>query len=319
MRPIRSAALALVGVVALAACSGTPAPASGGSRAVSAVAALYPLAYAVQRVGGERVAVADLTPPGVEPHDLELGARQTAEVVDADLLVHLDGLQPAVDELAAQVGERALDVATVVPLRSTAEASGAHEGGDAEPHAGAEEAGDAHEGENGGKDPHLWLDPTRFAQLGDAVAARLAELDPDGAAGYRERAAALRGDLERLDGELREGLARCRRREMVVSHEAFGYLAARYGLEQVGIAGFTPDAEPSAARVAEAARAARRHGVTTVFFETLVSPAVAETVAREVGARTAVLDPLEGRPDQGDYLSAMRANLAALRAGLGCT
>ena len=305
------AAVLLTGL--LAACgSGQPeaaapaAPAGDSSDRLAVAAAFYPLEFVAQRVGGDRVDLEALTPPGAEPHDLELGARQTARIADADLLLHLSGFQPAVDEAAAQVGDRALDAASVVELR---------EGYEELDHEAAGE-GEAHEGEQ--RDPHVWLDPTMLSAIGDAVAQRLADLDPGGAADYRSRAAALRSELAQLDADFRTGLAQCDRTDIVVSHNAFGYLAARYGLQQVGISGLSPEEEPSPARVADAARYARENGVTTIFFETLVSPAVAETVASEVGAQTAVLDPLEGPPENGDYLTAMRTNLQALRTALGC-
>jgi zinc transport system substrate-binding protein len=140
-------------------------------------------------------------------------------------------------------------------------------------------------------------------------------------ASARSTRRALRGDLETLDREFTDGLATCQRREIVTSHAAFGYLAARYDLDQVGITGLSPEAEPTAQRLAEVAEEAREHHATTIFFETLVSPKVAETIAQEVGADTAVLDPIEGlQPGStGDYLSVMRSNLAVLRPALGCS
>ena len=180
-----------------------------------------------------------------------------------------------------------------------------------------EHADEAH-GEHGSGDPHVWLDPVRLGAVAAALAERLADLDPDGAEGYRERAAALQRELAALDDELRTGLASCERRQVVTSHDAFGYLTDAYGLEQVPVAGLSPDDEASPRRLAEVAAQAEREGVTTVFFEELVSPKVAESLAREVGARAEVLSPLEGAPEEGDYLSAMRANLAALRAALDC-
>jgi zinc transport system substrate-binding protein len=323
----RAAAVLLAAVLGVTACgdaappaSPAGAPAAAGQEQLSVAAAFYPLEFALRRVGGERVAVEGLTPPGAEPHDLELGARQTARVVDADLLVHLEGFQPAVDELAEQVGDKAFDVTSVVELREGYEELNQEEGEqhEGEQHEGEQHEGEQHESEEHAGDPHVWLDPTLLAQIGDGLAQRLAELDPEGAEDYRAGARALRADLEELDASYREGLTGCERREIVVSHNAFGYLAARYDLEQVGISGLSPEEEPAPARIAEAAEYARQHGVTTIFFETLVSPAVAETVATEVGSSTAVLDPIEGQPEGGDYLSGMRANLDALRAALGC-
>jgi zinc transport system substrate-binding protein len=310
----RSIPLAVLTALALAA-GACGAQAGGDPDRVDVAAAFYPLRFVAERVGGDRVAVTDLTKPGAEPHDLELSPAQVGQVSDAELILYLKGFQPAVDDAVEQVGgDRALDAAEATPLLPAGAA--AHEHGD---EAGGEQAG--HEPESTAKDPHLWLDPIRLAAVGDAVAERLAATDADGAQDYRARAAALRADLVALDREYAAGLKTCQRRELVVSHSAFGYLADRYDLEQVGLAGLSPEEEPPARRLAEVADEARQHGATTIFFETLVSPKVARTIAEAVGADTAVLDPLEGlRPGAtGDYLSVMRENLAALRTGLGCS
>ncbi|MFC4150405.1 metal ABC transporter substrate-binding protein [Micromonospora mangrovi] len=305
-RALAAAATALLALGGVAACGDAGADADPDR--VDVVAAFYPLQFLAERIGGDAVRVTGLAKPGAEPHDLELHPRQVGQVVDAELVLYLKGFQPAVDEAVAQnAGDRALDVATVAPLLDAAAGGHDHEG----------EAG--HAEEHGGKDPHLWLDPTRLATVGDRLAERLGRLDPDRAADFTARAAAFRADLGTLDREYATGLTNCQRREIVVSHTAFGYLAARYRLEQVGITGLTPDTEAPAGRLAEVAKEAREHGATTVFFERLVSPKVAETVAREVGARTAVLDPIEGPPADGDYLSAMRTNLQTLRTALDCS
>ncbi|WP_319462953.1 metal ABC transporter substrate-binding protein [Micromonospora sp. RTP1Z1] len=304
-RALAAATTALLALGGVAACS--DGGAGAGSGRVDVVAAFYPLQFLAERIGGDAVKVSNLAKPGAEPHDLELNPRQVGQVVDAELIVYLAGFQPAVDEAVAQNGgDRAFDVATVEPLRDAAAGGHEHDG----------EAG--HE-ETGGKDPHVWLDPTRLATIGDRLAERLGRTDPDHAADYTARARSLRADMTALDTAYAQGLKTCQRREIVASHTAFGYLAARYQLEQVGITGLTPDSEPSPQRLAAVAKEAREHRATTIFFETLVSPKVAETVAREVGARTAVLDPIEGPPADGDYLSAMRANLQTLRTALDCS
>ncbi|WBB75014.1 metal ABC transporter substrate-binding protein [Micromonospora sp. WMMD1128] len=311
-RVLAAATAALLTLGGLAACSDGGGGGSDPDR-VDVVAAFYPLQFLAERIGGDRVVVGNLTKPGAEPHDLELNPRQVGQVVDAELIVYLTGFQPAVDEAVEQNGgDRAFDVAGVAPLRDAAAGGHEHEGEGGH----QEEAG--HE-EGGGKDPHLWLDPTRLATVGDRLAERLGAVDPDHAADYTARAGALRGELTTLDTEYAEGLRTCQRREIVTSHTAFGYLAERYRLEQIGLTGLTPESEPSPQRLAEVAEEAREHRAGTIFFETLVSPKVAETIAREVGARTAVLDPIEGPPAEGDYLSAMRANLQTLRTALDCS
>jgi zinc transport system substrate-binding protein len=312
-------------VVLLTACGS-----SGGDEAaasedgVQVEAAFYPLQWAAERVGGDRVDVASLTPPGAEPHDLELTPQDVASLSEADLVVYLQGFQAALDDAVTEAGDAGWDAGQAARLSLTIEEHG-HEGETEEEH--AEHADEEHadgehaEGEEV-TDPHFWLDPTRLADVGDALAERLAEVDPDGAATYEENAAALRGDLEALDAEMQEGLANCAVTTLVTSHDAFGYLADRYGLEVVGISGLSPSTEPSPDQLAEISTLVRERGVTTVYTETLVDPAVAETVAEEAGVQTAVLDPLEGLTDESagsDYLEVMRADLATLREGQGCT
>ena len=272
-------------VPAFSACSGDSG--SGGSGDLKVVASFYPLQYVAQRVAGDHAQVQSLTAPGKEPHDSELTVRQTADVAGADVVVTLKGFQPSVDDAVDQNGDGAVVDAS------------------------DQERGD---------DPHFWQDPTRLAAVAERTRDALAKADPDHAADYRRNAAALVKDLGDLDRAYRTGLASCRVRTVVVSHDAFGYLD-RYGLDVVGIAGLSPDAEPSPARLQDLTGLIRRTGVTTVFTETLVSPAIARTLADEVGVRTATLDPVEGLSDETadlDYLSLMRRNLATLRTAGGC-
>ncbi len=316
MRPAHVLLTALAAALALSSCSGgASADDAGSGDRVDVTAAFYPYQFVAERVGGDAVEVTNLTKPGGEPHDLELSPRQVGGLAETALVVYSAGFQPAVDEaVEQQAQDRALDVLTTVELRDAAPEQ------DHEDHAedGTDEAHEEHADE-GGADPHVWLDPARLATIGQAVADRLAEVDPDGAQGYRSRAAALTADLTALDEELRTGLASCARTRIVTSHGAFGYLADAYGLTQVSIAGLSPEAEASPQRFAELAEQAEADGTTTVFFEELVSPKVAQALAREVGAQAVVLSPLEGAPEQGDYLTAMRADLAALRTALDCT
>ena len=262
-------------------------------------------------MGGEHVAVTNLTPPGAEPHDLELTPQDVAHVSDADLVLTLPGLQPALDDAAAaEAPDATLDLTRAgrVDLLGGQE----HEG---EEHS----ADDGHD--HGEVDPHFWLDPTRLADAADAVAERLGEVDPEHAADFTAGAEDLRADLEQLDADLAAGLETCDSRDLVTNHAAFGYLADRYDLHQVGISGLSPDTEPNPGTLAEIASYVRDHDVTTVFTETLVAPDTAEAVAAETGASTAVLDPLEGLAEgaDGDYLTIMRENLSVLEKGLGCS
>lgn len=261
----------------------------GSSRAASSreqvVAAFYPLAYAAEQVGGTRVDVENLTPPGSEPHDLEVSSGDVRDIRAASLVLLLGhGFQPQLEDAAGD-GEDVVRLLDVPGLRRL-----------------------------GDGDPHVWLDPTRYALIVRRVGAAL---------GSTSAADRLVGRLRSLDRRYRAGLARCRRREIVTSHEAFAYLAQRYGLRQLAITGVTPEAEPAPRDLQRVAAAVTRTGATTVFFETLVSPRLAETVARETGAKTAVLNPIEGLTRAqaragADYFSLMDANLTALRRALGC-
>ncbi|GLW08641.1 zinc ABC transporter substrate-binding protein [Microtetraspora sp. NBRC 13810] len=305
------AGVALMAVTAACGAGDQGSAAAGESGRPGVLAAFYPLQWISEKVGGPDVAVTVLTKPGVEPHDLELTPRQVAGVADADLIVYLRGVQPAVDDAVEQnAADQGFDAAAAVQTLSAA-STGAQE---------EEEEGGAHAHEHEvSYDPHLWLDPSRLATMTTKLGERLATVDPAHAAGYRERAAAAVRDLTALDAEMKQGLTTCARHSIVTSHTAFGYLAGRYGLKQIGISGIDPDAEPSPARLAEVAEVAKAEKMTTIFTEALVSPKVAEVLAQEVGAKTAVLDPLESKPATGDYVSAMRQNLATLRTALGCT
>lgn len=254
-----------------------------GGRTV--VAAFYPLAFAAERVAAKDVEVSNLTPAGAEPHDLELTARDVERLRDADLVLHLGGFMPALDD-AVDGHDNAVDLLADLPVL---------DGDD-------------------GPDPHVWLDPQRFGAIARRIAAELG--DP-------EAATPLAKELDELDVAFRRGLARCERRTLVSSHAAFSYLADAYGLRQVALTGVSPEAEPSARAIERLVEEVERDGATTVFFETLVGPDLAETVAREAGVTTAVLNPLEGLTDDelaagDDYFSVMRRNLATLRTALGC-
>jgi zinc transport system substrate-binding protein len=296
-------ALAVTGSI-LGACGGgqgEPAASSTEGRRLQVVTSFYPLQFALERVGGNRIDVANLVPAGTEPHDLELTPRDLAELDGADLVVYLAGFAPAVDDAAGQLGSaQVFDVTPVAELDLTLD--------DAE-----DGAADV--------DPHFWLDPLRLAAVGDEVARRLADLEPDGATTFAANAGALRAELEALDAEFEAGLAGCERRDLVTSHRAFGYLARRYGLRQVGVVGVAAEEEPTPADLAGIVDFVERNDVQTIYSEPLASAAVAETVAAETGARTAVLDPLEGLSDTSrgaDYPAIMRANLVTLREGQAC-
>ena len=249
------------------------------------VAAFYPLAFAAEQVGGRRVHVTNLTPAGAEPHDLELSPDDVAAVKAAGLVLLMGhGFQPQLEHAARSASGETLSLLDTPGI------------------------------ERQGNDPHVWLDPLRYAVLVRAIGKALHA----GPAAGR-----LAARLHALDHEYRIGLAHCARREIVAAHDAFGYLARRYGLRQVAVEGLSPEAEPTPHELARVIARVRASGATTVFAEPLASPRIARTVSRETAATVAVLDPLEGLTPRAlargaDYFTVMRANLAALRQGLDC-
>lgn len=308
MRPgSRLAALAtvvLATLLVLAGCAPLSGFSGGGPRVVGS---FYPLAYVAQRITGGHADVVDLTSPGVEPHDLELTVRQTADVADADVMVYEKGMQPAVDATVSQNPPRRVVQATrVVRMRPLAP-------GELVDTSGSQAA-------PGRLDMHFWLDPRRMVGLARAVETRMSQVDPRHEHDYAANLRAFTGDMRRLDAAYRRGLANCRIHTVVVSHDAFRYLG-RYGLHFEPIAGLTPEAEPSAAHLTQIGNLIRSDHITTVFTETLASPALADTLARDLHVKTAVLDPIEGlsRATAGqDYLSLMRSNLDELRSANQC-
>lgn len=313
-RVLPLAAAALVGLAACSAPGGT-APAE----TPRVVAAFYPLEWVATEVMGSHGSVGTLTDPGMEAHDLELSAQQVASLATADLVIHLSDFQPAVDEAVAQSSATAvIDAADVVDLLPVAEEHSHEEHAD-EDHSD-DEGADEHD--HGDLDPHFWQDPTRMSVLLEAVRDELVELDPDNADDYRANAETAIGELAELDEEYSSALAECVRREFITTHAAFGYLAARYELTEIGVSGVNPDDEPSPARIAEIHDEATAHGITTIFFETLTSDAVAASIAGDLDLETAILDPLEGVTEQSpgtDYPSIMRANLSALAQANECS
>jgi zinc transport system substrate-binding protein len=292
--------------VSLAACGGGSAEDEEPGDLVVA-ASFYPLAEAARRVGGPDVTVHNLTPPGVEPHDLELAPDDLELLLTADVVLYLGaGFQPAVEDAIADVEGRAVDALEGIPTL--------------EPQGGEEHQGEAAEITS---DPHVWLDPILYAEIVDRVGDVFADVSPQRADAVRANAQAFEAELRSLDEEFAAGLEDCYGRALVVNHAAFGYLAAAYGLEQLPISGISPEAEVDPAHLAELRDLVEREGIATIFTEELASPEVAETLAAETGVRTDVLNPLEGlteeQVDAGeDYLTVMRQNLVALKDGLGC-
>lgn len=328
-RPISAvsvAAAAVLGLLTLSACAGADASGQGDGGAkddaesgarLKVTAAFYPLEYLAEQIGAGHVAVTDLTKPGVEPHDLELTPKETGKLGQSDVIVYLKGLQPAVDDAVKLSGvKHRVDAASLTTLEDHGtEVDGTH-------HTTGDNGtgGEHQDGGDAAADPHIWLDPVKYAEVAKGVGKALAQADPANAAAYGKNTDALVTRLTALDTDFRDGLKNRASDTFVTTHAAFGYLAERYGLTEEAISGIDPESEPSAARVKALHNLVKSKHVSTVFFETLVSDATAKTLAGDLKLRTDVLDPIEGITDKSkgtDYFQVQQSNLTALRAALG--
>ncbi|NLU71575.1 zinc ABC transporter substrate-binding protein [Streptomyces sp. HNM0575] len=314
IRTLAAATALGVGACTLTACG---AGDSGGERPhgkVRVIASFYPLQFLAGKIGGEHVETESLTKPGAEPHDLELSPQQTGRLTDADLVVYLKGLQPAVDEGVQQAAPKHVAEASSY---TTMEKHSVDVHG--EDHGGHEHGGHGHEAHasEGGRDPHVWLDPVRFAQIAEGVGKKLAEADPAHKKDYAKNTEALTGRLKSLDEEFKKGLAPKKTDTFITTHAAFGYLAERYGLHQAAVSGIDPESEPSGARMKQLHKTAKSGHVDTVFFESGASDKTARTLATDLNLKTGVLSPLESAKKDEDYFSVMHQNLFSLKTALG--
>jgi zinc transport system substrate-binding protein len=279
------------------------AGAPAASQKIAVVASFYPMYEFARKVGGDRVIVRNLTPAGAEPHDYELTPRDIVAVNAAGMFVYNGaGLEAWVEKLLPQIPARVVKVKASEGIPLSAVTSGE---------------------DRGLVDPHVWLDPVLAQRQVDNIAAGLARADPAGRSVYEANAQVFKQNLRELHLRLLKTLARCRTKVFVANHAAFGYFAARYGLRQIAISGLAPEAEPSAAKLKEILRVVRQYRLRVIYYETLASPRVAETLAREVGARILVLNPLEGLTDAElrrgkDFIAVMDGNLRNLTQGLDC-
>lgn len=307
-----SAVVAAISLIGLSACS--TAPADSGK--LNITAAFYPFAFIAERVGGDLVEVSNLTQPGAEPHDLELSAQQIATMADSDLVIYQAQFQTAVDKaIETATPKNVVNVAdSITMMDATASDEDEHS-------EHSDEAADDHAHAEG-LDPHTWLDPNNMAAFTTAVANKLSEISPDHADTFAQNAKALQEELKTLDTSYSEGLATCKIRQFVSSHAAFGYLAKAYDLTQISIAGLDPSVEPTTARIAEIQQLVKKYGITTIFYETLTSPAVADSLAQDLKVSTDILDPIEGVTSDSrgtTYIEIMDSNLEALRKANTCS
>ena len=333
---ILAAACAAATALALSACTSTASSSGSSSKdeTLTVMASFYPLKYLAEKIGGDHVTVTSLTPDGAEPHDLELSPKMVDSLSSADAVVYLAGFQSAVDEaIEQQAPKTVIDVSPAAdlieagtdanhPAEDEEEATDEAQSGETEAHDHDHE-GHEHEGHEHhhdmSADPHFWLDPTRMAHAATLVGDKLAEADSAHADVYKANAKALADELNTLSDTLVTKTSSCKVKTFVTAHTAFGYLADRTGLTQVGISGLDPESSPSPARLAEIAQIAKEQGVTTIFTEALIDPKVAQTLADDLGITTAVLDPIESQTDASkDYAAVMQANIDALTKANNC-
>lgn len=312
--------------LSLTACGTT---ATKGSGRLDVSVSFYPIQYLVEGIGGEHVQVTSVTPGDVEPHDYELSPKEVSDLGKADLITYVKGFQGSLDEAVEKVsGPTVVDLSGSVNLVSHAGGDHTHDHAEHEHEHGHNDAAghdhDDHEHtdaaghDHAAADPHFWLDPQRMVLAAQAVAAALTQADPEHAADYQAGLAAVTEQLNHLDASYSTGLQTCEQRTIVTNHAAFGYLAERYNLSQTSISGVDPESEPSPADLAKVKKVVQETGTTTIFTEERVSEKTAQVIAQETGVTTAVLSPMEVRPQAGDYPAAMEANLSALKTALAC-
>ncbi|TKI57991.1 zinc ABC transporter substrate-binding protein [Brevibacillus antibioticus] len=318
MKRVMLAALSFITAVGLVGCgaanetAGPPQTGSDASGKPKVYTTIYPLEYVAKRIGGDHVEVTNLVPAGVEPHDFEPTAKDMVALSGADIFAYNgSGLELWVEKAVTNLDKNKTTIINATEGLELIRAS-EHEG---EEH--SEEAGHDH----GDLDPHVWLDPMQLKAQAEKVKNTLVQKDQAHATDYEKNYTQLATDLEQLDKEFKDMVTQAPKKEFMVSHSAFSYMAKRYGLEQVAISGVNPSDEPSTTELKSLVEHVKEHNISYVLFETLVSPKVAEVIAKEAGVKTATLNPLEGLTEDDvaagrDYLSIMRDNMNTLKTAL---
>lgn len=309
----------ILGTIALTGCIPNTAP---STEILSVTASFYPLAYLAEEVGGALVNVHQITPAGVEPHDYEPSPQDIAAIHDAAVfLLNGAGLDPWAEKIHDE--RKGTSAITVKMVDHVALLDGPHDGHNEDDEHAEDEHDEEEDHPEESHDPHIWLDPVLMKKGAELVRDAFIQADPEHADMYRANADTLIASLDTLHSTIMNGLAECAIREVVVSHNAFGYLSARYDFASHALAGLSPEEEPSARKMAEIAEIARAKNIRYIFFETLASPKLSDTIAREIGAQTLVLNPIEGltpedKANGSNYISLMEENLTNLRTAMQC-
>ncbi len=270
---------------------------------LSVVASFYPLYFFASSIGGDKVVVTNITPSGAEPHDFEPTAQDVAKMENSQLIIlNGGGLETWQANIEKNIDSQKTKI--VIAGEGLINLQMSEDG-------------------KGTSDPHIWLSPILAKQMADRILAGFVLIDPQNENYYQSNADALKNKLDDLDAQYKAGLKNCAKKDIITSHSAFGYLAEAYGLNQLSIAGLSPDAEPSPSQLAETAKFAKENDIKYIFFESLASPKLSSTLANEIGAKTLVLNPLEGltreEETQGEnYLTVMQNNLTNLETALEC-
>jgi zinc transport system substrate-binding protein len=267
---------------------------------IPVITSFYPLAFFTQQIGGDLVDVQTLVSPGIEPHDFEPTPQDIARIQKAKLFIYNGaGLETWAPRLTAELpAEKKVNPSAKIELIQTNKQPVLY-------------------------DPHVWINPHLATQQVDTIAAALLQVDPSHKEIYQKNATALKTKLGNLDGQFHQGLEHCQRRTIVTSHDAFKYLAQEYHLNVISISGLSPDEEPTPQKLAEISNLVKAQQIKFIFFETLVSPKLAQTIAQETGAQTLSFNPLEGLTTEEiahgqDYFSVQEQNLKHLRQALDC-
>jgi len=270
---------------------------------IKVVATFYPLYDFAKNIGGERVYVTSLIPSGVEPHEFEPSPSTIKQLNSANVLIYNGaGLEPWLPKLLEGIDNKNLisaDTSKGIQLISTPNPA------------------------KGGEDPHIWLDPVLAKKQVENIRDTLIQADPEGRSYYENNTNIYLEKLDELDSELRNTMKTCKKRDILITHATLGYFCKEYNCTQIPIEGINPEAEPSPADIVKIIEQAKERNITAVFFESLINPKSAQTIAQEIKGTVASFNSVHGLTEeeqkQGkDYLSLMRENIANIKEALQC-